>query len=260
MTAHIRVPGLDDAPATLSRAVIDGSSASELGFDGLVITDALEMRAVSGTVGVEEGAVLALAGRRRRAAASGTTSARGASPVQGALVDAVAPRAARRGAARRGGRPRRRLGGGAREPARTASPARGRAGGGAARARDEATLALDRPPLVVELLPEPSIAAGPSVHGLADLLGAEVARLGENEDASAFAAAHQENQLVVVVQDAHRHPWQQDAARTILDRAEDAVLVEIGLPVWQPDGVTYVATRGRGRVNLEAAAELLLPG
>ena len=97
-------------------------------------------------------------------------------------------------------------------------------------------------------------------HGLAELLGAEVARLREAEDASAFASAHRESQLVVVVQDAHRHPWQQDAARKILDQADDAVLVEIGLPVWRPDGVTYVATRGRGRVNLEAAAELLLHG
>ncbi len=118
---------------------------------------------------------------------------------------------------------------------------------------------LKRRALVVELLPEPSIAAGPTGHGIADLLGAEVARLGDDEDASAFAAAHQESQLVVVVQDAHRHPWQQDAARTILDRAGDAVLVEIGLPLWQPDGVSYLATRGRGRVNLEAAAELLQP-
>ena len=55
------MPALDDAPATLSRAVLAGLLRDELGFDGLVITDALEMRAVAGTVGAEEAAVRALA-------------------------------------------------------------------------------------------------------------------------------------------------------------------------------------------------------
>ena len=47
MTAHVRVPALDDAPATLSRAVVTGLLRDELGYDGLVIADALEMKAVS---------------------------------------------------------------------------------------------------------------------------------------------------------------------------------------------------------------------
>ena len=48
------------APATLSRAVVTGLLREELGYDGLVIADALEMKAVSATVGEKEGAVLAL--------------------------------------------------------------------------------------------------------------------------------------------------------------------------------------------------------
>ena len=60
MTAHIVVPSLDDAPATLSANVLAGLLRGELGFDGLVVTDALEMRAVADTVGVEESAVRAL--------------------------------------------------------------------------------------------------------------------------------------------------------------------------------------------------------
>src|SRR6185369_16230122 len=60
MTAHIRFPALDDEPATIS-SVLLGLLRSDLGFDGAVITDALEMRAISGTVGLEEGAVRALA-------------------------------------------------------------------------------------------------------------------------------------------------------------------------------------------------------
>ena len=60
MTAHVRVPALDDAPATLSQAIVQGLLRGELGYDGVVMADALEMKAVSATVGVEESAVLAL--------------------------------------------------------------------------------------------------------------------------------------------------------------------------------------------------------
>ena len=60
MTAHVRVPALDDAPATLSSRIVQGLLRRELGFDGLVLADALEMKAVSATVGVEESAVRAL--------------------------------------------------------------------------------------------------------------------------------------------------------------------------------------------------------
>ena len=61
MTAHLLVPELDDVPATLSRRVLTELLRDELGFDGLVITDALEMRAIADGVGIEEGAVRAIA-------------------------------------------------------------------------------------------------------------------------------------------------------------------------------------------------------
>ncbi len=257
MTAHIRVTGLDDAPGTLSRAVITDLLRDELGFDGVVVTDALEMRAVSGSVGEKEGAVLAL-----EAGADLLCLGHDLRPecVHARVVEAV--RSGRlseeqlRQAAGRVERLTESI-----EPPSNGEVLRIVGMQAARRAvLVEGEVGLTRAALVVELLPEPSIAAGPTDHGLAELLGAEVARLGEAEDASAFASAHRESQLVVVVQDAHRHPWQQDAAQKILDQADDAVLVEIGLPVWRPAGVSYVATRGRGRVNLEAAAELLLPG
>ena len=62
MTAHITVPALDPhRPATLSRNVVTGLLRDQLGFDGVVMTDGLDMRAISGTVGQADGAVLALA-------------------------------------------------------------------------------------------------------------------------------------------------------------------------------------------------------
>src|SRR4029079_17541984 len=60
MSAHRVVPAVDDVPATLSRAQLTGLLRDELGFTGVIVTDALEMKAVSETVGMEEGAVQAL--------------------------------------------------------------------------------------------------------------------------------------------------------------------------------------------------------
>jgi beta-N-acetylhexosaminidase len=49
MTSHIVFPQIDpDAPATLSRRILTGILREEMGFGGLVVTDDLGMRAVSG--------------------------------------------------------------------------------------------------------------------------------------------------------------------------------------------------------------------
>lgn len=62
MTAHIYFPALmgeTNLPATLSPVVIRQLLREQLGFQGVIITDCLEMKAVSETVGVGRGAVLA---------------------------------------------------------------------------------------------------------------------------------------------------------------------------------------------------------
>ena len=47
MTAHLQIPALDpDRPATLSKPVLTGLLRDELGFEGLVVTDALVMEAI----------------------------------------------------------------------------------------------------------------------------------------------------------------------------------------------------------------------
>ncbi|MQA62315.1 MAG: hypothetical protein GEU86_12625 [Actinophytocola sp.] len=57
MTGHILVPAVDrDAPATLSRAVITGLLREEFSYDGVVMTDGLDMYAISRTVGHAEAA------------------------------------------------------------------------------------------------------------------------------------------------------------------------------------------------------------
>lgn len=62
MTAHLSMPALDDSgdPATLSKPVVTGLLREELGYDGVVITDALRMEGVREKYGDGEVAVRAL--------------------------------------------------------------------------------------------------------------------------------------------------------------------------------------------------------
>ena len=62
MTAHILIPALDDTrPATLSPRIVDGLLKKQLGFGGLVLSDDLEMKAISGRYGHSEATVQAIA-------------------------------------------------------------------------------------------------------------------------------------------------------------------------------------------------------
>jgi beta-N-acetylhexosaminidase len=48
MTAHVRYPAIDrDAPATISRPILTDLLRRDLGFDGLCVTDSLDMRGIS---------------------------------------------------------------------------------------------------------------------------------------------------------------------------------------------------------------------
>ena len=87
MTAHIRVPELDDAPATLSRRILQDLLREELGFGGVVVTDALDMKGVA-TVGTECAARALAAGADALCLGAGV----GPEPVetaQRAIVEAV---------------------------------------------------------------------------------------------------------------------------------------------------------------------------
>jgi beta-N-acetylhexosaminidase len=62
MTAHVLVPSVDEEqPGTLSRRVVQGLLRDELGYDGLVFTDDMEMKAVAARMPVPQAAVKALA-------------------------------------------------------------------------------------------------------------------------------------------------------------------------------------------------------
>ncbi|SMF87705.1 beta-N-acetylhexosaminidase [Paenibacillus uliginis N3/975] len=60
MTAHVSFPAIepdDGIPATLSHAVLTGLLREEMRFQGLIITDCLEMHAIAKEFGIPEGAI-----------------------------------------------------------------------------------------------------------------------------------------------------------------------------------------------------------
>jgi beta-N-acetylhexosaminidase len=62
MPSHLRVPELTgNLPATVSAAAITGLLRGELGFTGVIVSDALEMRATRDMFGIPRAAVLAVA-------------------------------------------------------------------------------------------------------------------------------------------------------------------------------------------------------
>ncbi len=62
MTSHILFPRLETEriPATMSKEILTGLLRSKLGFEGLIITDCLEMAAIQTFYGTAEGAVAAV--------------------------------------------------------------------------------------------------------------------------------------------------------------------------------------------------------
>ncbi|MDE3117455.1 MAG: beta-N-acetylhexosaminidase [Nitrospirota bacterium] len=60
MTAHVLYPALDDRyPATLSPTILTGLLRGQMGFDGLVLTDDMEMQAIMDHYGIGDASVRA---------------------------------------------------------------------------------------------------------------------------------------------------------------------------------------------------------
>lgn len=272
MTTHVRVLAYDEAPATLSRAVLTGLLREELAFDGLVVTDALEMRAISDAYGMPDAAVRALAAGADLLCLGAEIGEEDVEEVVRGVLRAVrGGRLAEERLAEAAGRVARvaAWAGRGTAPAYTTDPTVGLA---AARRALRVTGAVPRlaasdgAPLVVELWPEPSLPVLGVRWGLGDHLRerdprTEVVRLTAPPSPTELDALMAGRPVLFVVRDLHRHAWQQRVAAEALARRPDAVVVEMGLPVRPPEGVTsYLATYGAGRVNAVAAVQLLLDG
>lgn len=270
MTAHIRVPAIDpDNPATMSPAVITGLLRGELGFDGLVMTDGLDMHAISRTVGHAEGGVRALiAGVDALCVGGDSTDPELVEEMAGAIVAAVQtgrlPCARLVEAARR-----------VQALARwrtlpvppdgeiVAEPAEIRAARRALVVRGD--VALSSEPVVLELQDEPSLAAGKIPWGmgapLAELLpGTVTVEVHEGGPSPrSILDAHPGRPVVVSVRGVRRRRWQLDVVRGVRAVRPDAIVVDHDLSDPAEFGEPYVLAHGAARVTSEAVAELLAP-
>ena len=85
MTAHVLVPSLDETrPATLSPEIVQKLLRDELRFDGVILSDDLEMKAVSAKYDVPEAAVDAI-----RAGCDGVLVCSGDVDLQGRTLEAL---------------------------------------------------------------------------------------------------------------------------------------------------------------------------
>ncbi len=104
MTAHIVYPQLDpERPATLSPVLLQRLLRDELGYDGVVITDALAMQAVHARWGAPRAAVMALQAGADLPLAQGPRDEQRAvlRAIEAAVADGALPAAALRRAAAR---------------------------------------------------------------------------------------------------------------------------------------------------------------
>ncbi|MEU1280695.1 glycoside hydrolase family 3 protein [Streptomyces sp. NPDC005805] len=274
MSAHILVPALDpERPGTLSRRILTELLRGELGYDGLIVTDGMEMRAISGTYGLEHGVVLAVAAGADAICVGGGLNDEGTVlSLRDALVAAVVS----------GELPEERLADAAdrvRRLARWTAGARAAAGSppdpeiGLRAARRAVTVTragsaapVTGPVHVATFAPEPNIAVGDETPWGVE---ADLARLlpgtrggsyrGPGAGAEALAAAG-DRRIVAVVRDEHRHPWMRSALDTILAARPDTVVVEMGVPQSPPRGALHLATHGAARVCGTAAAERIVEG
>jgi beta-N-acetylhexosaminidase len=278
MPGHLRIPELTgDLPASLSAAAI--SLLRSFGFTGVVVSDALEMRAVSDPFGITGAAVRAMAAGTDLLCLGRDVPAEGYLAVRTALCDAVCsgtlPSARLEEAAARVVSLRARLSGqraALREAATTSD--RGTVtdigdGIGLVAARRALRLTGQRPelhdPIVVEVAGQLNMAAGLAHWGLANWVpAADLRRASAVPDPLAAASSMLKDasgrSLVLVVRDAHRSPAAQALVTSILAERPDTVIVEMGLPYWQPPAGTYqayLATYGASCANAQAAAELL---
>ena len=60
MTSHCVYKAFDEMPSTLSKILLTEVLRNEMGFKGLIISDGMEMKAISDTYGIGEGCVMAL--------------------------------------------------------------------------------------------------------------------------------------------------------------------------------------------------------
>ena len=270
MTSHIRVPALDaDSVATFSPVVFGDVLRGSLGFDGVIVTDALDMAGASGERGLPGAAVAALAAGADLLCLGSNNSEDEVAEIVDALTRAEL----------RGELPDGRLADAAERCRGLARWARDEqlaaddvapscgpvvdpdrvAASFTLSARAEEMLADPRGPVRwVRIDPEPNIAIGSTPFGPFFDGGAApsfVVPLDDRSRASSFVAEPDVTTLIVG-RELHRDAEALDAATTVASRC-DGLIVDMG---FAPNDRVDIATFGASRLVGEALLRLVGAG
>ena len=288
MTSHVLLPALDPGlPATLSSAALD-VLRREVGFAGVVVSDALDMAGVSAGRGVPAAAVAAIAAGCDLLCLGADGDESDVEAVVDAIVAAVAAgelaEARLVSAARRVGAARRRIDGlrvaagsgaaGAMAGGEAGLAERVDAGLVAGREAARRAVAVDgslpdlRGVPVLRFRTDRNIAVGDVPWGLpfggGVLQGQRPLDITEPADVedmvrrATLTTGQDGGPIVALVRNAHRHPWVVDALGRLAGACPDLVTVEMGWPGDErPPGRATLRTYGSSRVNGEALDEVL---
>ena len=288
MTGHLVVPEWGAAPATLNAAVL--SRLRAMGFEGVIVTDALDMAAVRETVGAGPGAVQALlAGadllcignpRNRGAATAPDQDEQDFREVQAAVLaaldDGTLPVVALERAAERVRKLGAALAGGGFSGERTEAPGTTDAASWGADAASVARTAMTvdgpiapapGPRTVLDVRGRATIAVDGDADYVADALaaGGRVVRLdtssvpGDQLRGAVAAAAEAPGPFVVLVDAIGAHSAQRDVIEQLGAIRPGAVVVNVGMPGARLP-LAAVHTRAASRLAAEAASALLDSG
>jgi beta-N-acetylhexosaminidase len=260
MTSHLVVPAVDRVPATVSHRFLVDVLRGDLGFDGAIVTDALDMHGVSAGRGIPAAAVAALAAgadvlclgaRQDEAVLDAVAAGIVAAVADGTLTeDRLVDAATRRTALRRRSA----------AVAATIDATAGRRAAARALHVDGRLAAPVRGAHVVECQPPPDMAQGRVPWGVGEPLRA----LDPTTTVSSVSSASVDQPpvgrpLVVVVRNAGRYPWQLDALNALAAERPDLIAVEMGWPAPDPlPGAVVIRTYGASRVSGEAVARLVV--
>jgi beta-N-acetylhexosaminidase len=269
MPGHLRVPAYGDDPASVCPRILGDLLRGELGFGGVIVTDALDMGAIGGPAGIPTAGVRALAAGadlcclgpdNTEFLIDACLDAVEAAVAAGDLAEGRVHEANERTAALSAGRPA------------VAGPPGDLAALGAEAARRALRVDGEIPSAtagahVVELDCPANIAAGSVPWGAAASVtrcdpAATTTRVAEGDDravASALLAA-QGRSLIVVTRDAPRRPAQAAALHALLTARPDAVLIDMGWPggAALPAAAARITTFGASPACGDAAATVLL--
>ncbi|MEO7126893.1 MAG: glycoside hydrolase family 3 N-terminal domain-containing protein [Nakamurella sp.] len=288
MSGHLVVPAVDDVPATISFRWLTEVLRGELGFTGVIVTDALEMAGIAAVYGIRGAAVRSLiAGADLLCIGGQTRPESEIDTIRDAIVDAVLdgslPEERLAQAAARsktvGVRAARRTAEvNAEVTAKTGVAAVDNASTTGSRTSQSInivgshsmTVALNAtqtagplpplrgPILVLRCLDTPNTAVGIVPWGPATVLTLDtdeiVLRNTDHVPADSVRAA---GIVLVVTRDRHRSPWMVRVLGAVRSVRPDTVLIEMGISGVTDADAPAIASFGATRANTRAVVELL---